>query len=284
LRQRIAKEPWSAYNIRLSSEVTTRPGTPDFLETDFRLHAVLRALSLPCRGDLTGLRIADLACLEGGFSLALALRGANVLGVEARQRNLEKARLLKEHFELPNLEFVQADVKEFTRDAFGTFDAVLALGILYHLDRPVPWLRQVAEATRGALIVDSHFAPLRDADLSLLDDSVARLGPLERTDVGGWVYEGRWFREVKVGRVDRENELWAAYSNEWSFWLTKGSLQLALRWAGFDLVFEQHDWIAEQYEVYTTKLVRAMFVGAKTAALTVGAELPRTALGATQPR
>ncbi|HEV8308090.1 MAG TPA: methyltransferase domain-containing protein [Methylomirabilota bacterium] len=276
LHERIAKDPWTAYNIRLSDAVTTMPGKPDFLSGDFRLYAVLRTLSLLYHGDLTGLRVADLACLEGGFSLALAQRGANVLGIEARKRNLEKAQLLREHFELPNLEFSRGDVKEFSRDAFGTFDVVLALGILYHLDEPVSWLRQIAEATRGVLIVDTHFAPLRDTDLAQLDPTVGRLGGLERKELAGWTYEGRWFREVpRRGHVDPETDLWAAYSNDRSFWLTKGALQLALRGAGFESVFEQHDWIADHYDGYTAKLVRTMFVGAKPAAFTGGSRSGR---------
>jgi SAM-dependent methyltransferase len=265
LRKRLARQPWTAQNIRLSDQVTTMPGKPDFLETDIRLQGMLRALAPIYGGRLDGVRVADLGCLEGGFALALARRGADVLGVEAREANLEKTALLKEHFELPNLNFVQADVKQFTTAAFGTFDIVLALGILYHLDDPVRWLRQIAESTRALLIVDSHLAPLDDAGVREVDPSIARLGALERMDVDGRSYEGRWFREVTLG-TDRERQLWAAYSNDFSFWLTKEAMVVALHQAGFDLLFEQQDWIADQYKVFTTKLVRAMFVAAKTPA------------------
>jgi SAM-dependent methyltransferase len=231
--------------------------------TDLRLLGILRTLDLIYRGRLDGLRVADLGCLEGGFALALAQRGADVLGVEAREANLEKASLLKEHFELGNLNFVRADVKQFTAESFGTFDIVLALGILYHLDDPVTWLKQISSTTRGLLIVDSHLAPLDEAGLALVDPSIARLGALEKIEVDGWSYEGRWFREVTLG-ADRQRQLWAAYSNDWSFWLTKEAMVVALHRAGFDLLFEQQDWIANQYAIYTTRLVRAMFVAAKS--------------------
>lgn len=103
LREHIARRPWTSHNIRLNDDVTTVPGQPDFLETDLRLKAILRDLGLCFGDDLAGIRIADLGCLEGGFSLALARRGAQVLGIEARALNLEKCMLLKEQFDLPNL-------------------------------------------------------------------------------------------------------------------------------------------------------------------------------------
>lgn len=265
LRQRLAQQEWTDHNIHLNEEVTTIPGRHDFLQ-DGRLVALRRMLSVLYLGDLAGLRIADLACLEGGFALALAQQGASAIGIEARARNLEKALLLKEHFAIPNLEFVLGDVKEFTRETFGAFDIILALGILYHLDEPVGWLGQVAEATESVLILDTHYAPADDDSLALMETRIAQqLGPLETTDVGGLACEGRWYTEYKDG-ADVENLLWASYSNPSSFWLTKESLLLALLRAGFDLVLEERDWMAAQYRYYTTAFSRAMFVAIKSEA------------------
>jgi hypothetical protein len=264
LQSRLLGQQWTSHNVRLTEQITTMPGQPDFVETDMRLHAILRVLSLLYRGKLSGLRVADLGCLEGGFAMALAREGASVVGIEARATNLEKAALLKEHFELAGMELLRGDVKDFTADRFGSFDAVLALGILYHLDQPVEWLRQVAGATRGVLIVDSHFAPADEASLKQMDSRIASLSRLERMDVGGWSCEGRWFTEYKEGE-DREKQLWASYSNRKSFWLTKESLLLALMRAGFSLVFEQHDYSASFYNYFTTTYPRGMFVAIKSA-------------------
>ena len=195
LRRRLAKQQWTAHNIRLTNELTTMPGRPDFMETDRRLQAMMRVLTVFYRNRLTGLRIADLGCLEGGFSVALAMQGADVTGIEARRANLEKCFLLQEHFRLPNLRFVQLDVKGFTKEVFGAFDVVIAFGILYHLDKPVEWLQQISKATQGVLIVDSHYAPEEDASLRLLDPSLARLGKLQRVEVDGSEYEGHWYVE-----------------------------------------------------------------------------------------
>jgi SAM-dependent methyltransferase len=262
IRARIATQHWTAHNIRLNSECTTIPGEPDFIATDLRLHAILRVLNMLFGANLGGVRVADLGCLEGGFSLALAQRGAEVLGIEARQRNVEKATLLRDHFGLPNLRFQTGDVKDFGSDPGGQFDVVLALGILYHLDEPAQWLKQVAAATRRVLILDTHFAPADDAAMSLIDPRLS-LGPIETQDVSGALVKGRWFHEF-ADDADREAQLWASYSNSRSFWLTKESLVRSTWQAGFPLVFEQHDYSSGNYEMFNFTYPRCMLAAIKT--------------------
>jgi hypothetical protein len=266
LERRLAAQPWTAHNIRLTPEVVTIPGRPDFLEADPRLAAVVRTLSVVYRRRLQGLRAVDLGCLEGGFALGLARQGMHVLGVEARQINLDKTRLLTEHFGLSNLEFRRDDVKRVTRERYGTFDVVLALGILYHLDRPVSWLRQLAELTRGVLVIESHYAPADEAALAGLDPQLGPLGPLSSMEEAGAVYEGRWYVEYEPG-ADPEPRLWASYSNHRSFWLTKESLLRAVLGAGFDLVWEQHDYSAADYRRYNVAAARGLFCALKTGSL-----------------
>src|SRR5713101_1364329 len=96
LTQRLGEQHWTSHNIRFTSGVTAMPGQPDF-KTDTRLKAILSFLSTLYGNELIGLRLADLGCLEGGFSLELAQRGMVVTGVEAREKNLEKCRLLEKH-------------------------------------------------------------------------------------------------------------------------------------------------------------------------------------------
>lgn len=262
LRQRMSSQSWSSHNLRFNEEVAAMPGKPDFLETDLRLTSVEGMLRLVFGERLEGLRIADLGALEGGYSLAAARRGARVVAVEARHGNVDKLRLVKEHFELENLEIVQGDVKDFTRKRFGEFDAVLALGILYHLDAPLPWLRQIAGATRKLLIIDSHVAPADDAALGRIDPSISQLGPLQEVEDAGRRYEGRWFFEYEKG-ADPEPRLWASYSNNQSFWLTRESLLTAVKRCGFDLVLEQHEYTCERYREFADKLTRFLVSGVR---------------------
>jgi SAM-dependent methyltransferase len=263
LAERIAQQNWTAHNIRLTPAVTTLPGQPDMFETDMRLHAILRMLRLLYHGQLEGRRVVDLGCLEGGFALALARQGCEVVGIEARAANIAKAQLVREHFNLRNLEFRLGDVKEVTSDRFGVFDVTLALGILYHLDDPVSWLIQLGEITRAVLIIESHFAPDADVDLAELEPSIANLGEVARLAVDGLEVEGRWFFEFDES-VDKESQLWASYSNSSSFWLTKESLLRVLRRAGFDVVLEQHDYSVDVHSFLAKKFVRGLFVAVKS--------------------
>lgn len=261
LRARLAGQTWTSHNVRLSPAVTTIPGQPDFFETDLRLQAIERVLEMLYGNLFSYLRIADLGCLEGGFAAALARRGARVVGLEARQQNIEKAELLKEHFGLDGMQLALADVKDFTLASFGTFDVVLALGILYHLDEPVTWLRQLAEATTRVLIVDTHFAPLA-VEAGSAVDSRLNLGEIVPHDAPGGPYEGRWLSEFEE-TAPPEDFLWASYSNSRSFWLTKESLLRAITQAGFDLVFEQHDYLVPFHRHFTTEFFRTMIVAVK---------------------
>ncbi len=273
LRERMSGQSWTSHNIRFNAEVTAMPGKADFLETDRRLKSIENMLELVFGSRWEGLRVADLGALEGGYSLAVARRGARVVAVEARKSNADKLGLVREHFELDNLEIVQDDVKEFTRKRFGEFDAVLALGILYHLDRPLPWLRQIADATRKLLIVDTHVAPADEAALAKVDPSISKLGPLEAVEFDGRRYEGRWFFEYEKG-TDPEPQLWASYSNNQSFWLTRESLLAAVRSCGFDLLLEQHDYTCDQYRLFADHLTRflmsAVKLGGEPAPVTPG--------------
>jgi SAM-dependent methyltransferase len=274
LGRRLAAQSWTAHNIELMPGVSTLPGTPPFLSTNLHLLSIFRVLDLLYPAGLTGLRVADLGCLEGGFALAFAQRGAEVVGVEARPDNLAKCALLKEHFGLPNLTFRQADVKTFTVESFGSFDVVLALGILYHLDDPAAWLDQVARATRGVLFVDTHYAPFDEHAMAALDARLRTLGPLEDRLFGVWPTKGRWFEEYQT-EAQRVAMPWASFSNPRSFWLTKASLVQTLSMlCRFEVVMEEYDHYAMQYETFTTSYPRCMFVGIKPAGVVSGRRVP----------
>jgi hypothetical protein len=262
LRERISRQQWTSHNIRLNDEVTTCPDVGCPFEGDLRMRSIERIVDFVFGGDWSHLRIADLGSLEGGFALACARKGATVLGVEVRQANFEKLLLLKEHFELPNLTFEKADVKDFTRERFGEFDVVLALGILYHLDEPAKWLKQIAACTRTALVIDTHFAPADKAALARIDPRISALSRMEEVRYGNGIYRGRWFEE-SPNLKNREGNLWASYSNSRSFWLTKESLLRAVRDAGFHLVLEQHDHSADRYDQLNYVSPRTMLVGLK---------------------
>jgi SAM-dependent methyltransferase len=272
VREVLAGQRWTAHNIELAPEVWTLPGEPDFVQTNLHLISMTRFLNL-LFGDVRGLRVADLGCLEGGFALAFARLGADVVGVEVRDENMAKCRLVERQAGLPNLRFEQADVKDFTVQRFGRFDVVLAMGILYHLDDPVTWIKQVAEATEGVLYVDTHVAPPAAADLEALDPRLKALGPLERREFPA-VYEGRWFPE-HTQPEHRDQMPWSSYSNAESFWLTKQALLTVIARARFDIVLEQYENWPTLHDHHQAVYPRAFVAGVRSAGARAIAERRR---------
>ena len=121
---------------------------------------VIQATCDLARRPLTGLRILDLACAHGAYSIELAAQGARLLGIEGREAWLEQAHRLKQDASLSNVEFVQDDVRNLSKEKYGEFDIVLCLGILYHLDAPdvFDFVSKVAEVCREFAIFETHFA------------------------------------------------------------------------------------------------------------------------------
>ncbi len=200
-------------------------------------------------------RVADLGCLEGGYAVEFARAGYEVLGVEARATNIAKCEIVRQKMGLPNLRFVQDDVRKLAQH--GSFDIVFCAGLLYHLDEPVSFLRTLGELTNKLLFVQTHYA--------IVDDSYAEhpLSPLCEHE--GKL--GRWFMEHPAGSTaaQHEHNVWASYGNAKSFWLEKKHLLQAIKDAGFDLVSESHDWIGDIVgSDYIDKYCRNLFIGIKS--------------------
>jgi SAM-dependent methyltransferase len=190
-----------------------------------RVMQVMRDLARPDGGAL---RVLDLACGEGVYSIEAALRGADVVAVDARTERMEGGVAAARRLGLANLRFEQRDIRQITSATHGSFDVILILGILYHLDVPdlLPFLENVRAMCRRIAVIDTHIS--HDA--------------LVRVEDRGRAYEGRWYEEH--GATDsaevRRGRLTASIDNPRSFWPTRDSLQAMLAHAGFTSVFECH--------------------------------------------
>ena len=91
--------------------------------TELRLAAV-HELVEPAAGD----RIIDLGCAAGALTHYLSGFDASVVGVDAEERAIAKARSL-----FPDLEFAQADVADLPFSP-GAFDKAVAGDLVEHLD------------------------------------------------------------------------------------------------------------------------------------------------------
>jgi SAM-dependent methyltransferase len=216
---------WTAHNVRLHDDVYTL--SPHPAGDEVKLRRVVQIASDVFGASLTGVRVLDLACLEGMYSLELARRGAEVIGVEGREANVEKARFAARTLGL-DVDFRLGDVRDLSREEHGEFDLVLALGILYHLDGPdlFALADQIATVCRRALIVDT---------------AVGSAGS-EEVRHAGHAYRGVRLVEHAPDstREERLQAVWSSLDNLTAVALTRPSLERLLARQGFTSVYECH--------------------------------------------
>jgi SAM-dependent methyltransferase len=126
-------------------------------------HTRLELMEGPVRKALSiagpNARVIDLACNEGWFSHHMLEWGASyVLGVDIRSPVIRRAELIREHFGVPpeRLELRCADVFHLDVSSLGTFDVVLCLGLVYHLEDPVGAMRIARALARGVCVIESQ--------------------------------------------------------------------------------------------------------------------------------
>jgi SAM-dependent methyltransferase len=175
---------------------------------------------------LAELRVLDLGCLEGQFALEFALHGSQVVAVEGREVNLRKSRFAAEALGVANVELRHDDVRDLDRTAYGRFDVILCLGILYHLDADdaVELIHSLSGLCGRLLIIDSHFS----------------LEPRAAIDAKGHSYHGDFWTEYEAGarQAEEEDAVWSSIGNDRSFLFTRASLCNLLRHAGYTSVYE----------------------------------------------
>lgn len=274
---------FTAHNVLLKNGQTTM-GTDQVLLSESAvwksIENTLQLLNLlpDSREERSKIRVADLGCLEGGYALEFARLGFDTLGIEAREENLVNCNYLKEDAGLSNLNFVKDDVRNLHN--YGAFDIVLCYGLLYHLNDPVAFMNLLGKTTKKLLLLNTHFAPVRDVRYELGPINNFIIGPIQKrikllnftrnyrlskltTNEG---YKGRWYREWEQGANQKKIErlLWASYNNDRSFWLRKKDLTTVMHKAGFNSVFEQFNFTGDiMPDNYTDYYNRTMFLGIK---------------------
>jgi tRNA (mo5U34)-methyltransferase len=101
-----------------------------------------------------GMSVLDVGCHCGVFSLQLAERGfGHVTGVDLRPSNVRQAEFLRDTFEVPNVLFVEKNVRRL-RD-FPVADVVFCGGLLYHVTFPMDLIRDLWSKTGQFLVFDT---------------------------------------------------------------------------------------------------------------------------------
>lgn len=206
--------PWTANNVRLGAAGWAM-GDDRSGVAEARVARIAQVVS-DAAGGLDGLRILDLGCYEGAFSLELASHGASVHGIDVRAGHIAKAELARDALGLTTATFDIADVRDGSW-AKDTYDVVLCLGLLYHLPArdAVELLQRIVSSTSRFAVIETQVALRATHTIEV-----------ERSPLRGRTYG------------ENTNQPGASVDNPESFWMTRPSLLNALAEAGFTSVAE----------------------------------------------
>lgn len=110
----------------------------------------------------------DVGCGVGYFSKFLSDLGFKVVAVDGREENTTEAKR-----RYPEITFLTKNVEDPSLLEVGSFDFVLSVGLLYHLENPFRAIRNFYALTSKLLLVESMCIPGSDSTLRLLDEGQA---------------------------------------------------------------------------------------------------------------
>jgi SAM-dependent methyltransferase len=108
-------------------------------------------------GGVDGENMLELGPLEGAHSLMLRrdLGASNVVAIEANAGAFLRCLITKELMHLDGVEFRFGDFRPYLDSTTDRFDLAAAIGVLYHLDDPVPVLENLARVS-DRIVIWSH--------------------------------------------------------------------------------------------------------------------------------
>jgi 2-polyprenyl-3-methyl-5-hydroxy-6-metoxy-1,4-benzoquinol methylase len=121
-------------------------------------------------GSLAGQRVLDLGCNAGFWSLAAARAGCDfVLGLDGRANHLRQGELVFAANRVPPqlYRFIERDVFGRGFEDLGTYEIVLCLGLLYHVNKPVELFERIAAVNTDTLLVDTQLSTGAGAALEI---------------------------------------------------------------------------------------------------------------------
>ncbi len=261
-RRRPPKPPenaFTAHNIRLDDGSETYPPlgiTMDRHPITLSVAAMLRTVFAD---GLAGKSVIDVGCLEGGYATEFARLGMASTGLEVRDSNYANCLYVKQRTNFPNLTFIKGDANDIGK--YGRFDVFFVNGLLYHLDRPRAFLEAVAANCNKILFLQTHVSYAHQTPAAQLY-SLSEMTENEAL-VGRWFHEHGDISEQALDQIK-----WTSWANHRSFWIQKEHLLGLLKQIGFDLVFEQFDWMGDIVTEMTSgsypQIDRGMFVAIKT--------------------
>ncbi len=160
LEQVRAREWFYTFELPDGSRTTTYHGGELDAIHDTRWKLLEHTLEGVYPGGYADLTAVDLAAHQGWFASRLAGAGLRqVTCVEQRDSHVADSRLIAQVQGFDEMRFVHSDIFDLDAGELGTFDVVLMLGLLYHLENPVGALRLARTLCRDLFVIETQVVP-----------------------------------------------------------------------------------------------------------------------------
>lgn len=101
----------------------------------------------------------DISCHEGFFSHVLSEYFEHVTGIDKNAESVAKAREIASLLGHTRIRFENSTVEDW--DELQNADLVLCLGLLYHVENPIPVLRKLASLTKMGMCIETQVLPFQ---------------------------------------------------------------------------------------------------------------------------
>lgn len=147
-------------------------------------------------GVKIGMNVLDLGCGDGTTALPLAMRGANVLGVDIAANLVAAGNMRAREAGLANLRFEEGDASRLEGLADASFDLVLTMFGAMFAPRPYDTAREMVRVTRsGGRIIMGNWIP---GDPTLIARVLQICGGYAPPPPEGFVSPVTWGQEAEV--------------------------------------------------------------------------------------
>lgn len=105
--------------------------------------------------------VLEVGCLEGGHSVQLRELGVTkVIALEGRETNIRKAEFIRTCYGYNefDIRFIHGDADKFDFSSIVKVDAILCIGVLYHLVNPTNVIKQMSKISDN-LFIWTHYNP-----------------------------------------------------------------------------------------------------------------------------
>jgi len=138
LRKKIRQLGRWYQKINIEGVITLPPGKPhsDKKESTYLWNQIDSCVS----GNYKSLKILDIGCNAGYYSIMAAKKGASVVGIEANSMRFKQAEFLKDYYEKLwktklDITYIKKDILDVDFSKMGKFDYIFAFAVLYHIGR-----------------------------------------------------------------------------------------------------------------------------------------------------